>query len=194
MRKELTFSGRLSPKWRSRGSSSRLEEAAHERFVHHGHVLRRLVVGGGEVAPSDEFDAELLQVVRAHAIPRRAGLFARCRQRLAGNQDAFAPIVGQRIVEGQPRAPDTRNAREPFLDVAVECRQPLARDRGRWPADRHQHSPVAGETEVLAFEVAQAATEHRRARHQHHRERRLQDEQRLASEGSRVAGGSARSA
>ena len=51
-----------------------LEEALDERFVDDGDGLAGLVVGGGEVTPAHERHAEVLQVVRADAIPRRAGL------------------------------------------------------------------------------------------------------------------------
>ena len=57
-----------------------LEEAADERFVHDRDVLCRLVVGGGEVTSANELHAQVLKVVRADAIPRRAGLFARLRR------------------------------------------------------------------------------------------------------------------
>jgi len=47
-----------------------LEKAADERFVHDRNVLRPLIVGGREVASANELHAEILQVVRAHAVPR----------------------------------------------------------------------------------------------------------------------------
>ena len=103
------------------------------------------------------------------AVPRRAGLLARRRRRLAGDEDPFAPVVGERVVERQPGALHAGNAGQPALQVAVERGEPLAGDRGRRPADGDQHAPVAIEAEVLALEVAEAAAEHRRAGHQHHR-------------------------
>ena len=49
-----------------------LEEALDERFVDDGDRRRRLVVGRRERAPAHQRHAEVLQVVRADAIPRRA--------------------------------------------------------------------------------------------------------------------------
>ncbi len=92
-----------------------LEEVLHECLVHDGHVLGRLVVGGGEVAAAHQLHAELLQVVRAHAVPRRTGLLAGGGQRLAGNQDALAPVVGERVVEREPGALHARDARRAGL-------------------------------------------------------------------------------
>ena len=53
---------------------------------------------------ADQPHAEVLKIVRADAIPRRAGLFARLRRWMAGDQHQLAPVVGQRVVEREPGA------------------------------------------------------------------------------------------
>ena len=187
--------GEVQPEVLIDGILVRLEEAAHEGFVHHRHVLGRLVVGGGKVAAAHELDAEVLQVVRAHAIPRRSRLLARRRLRLAGNEDALAPIVGQRVVERERRALSHPG-----------CARAVPPGRGRVPsAARPSSLPTAGPTDTSTrpSRVKPKSWPSRLPRlrpsivepgHQHHRERGLQHEQRLAREGCRVAGGSARAA
>jgi hypothetical protein len=53
--------------------------------------------------PARHRHAEVLQVVRAHAIPRRAGVLAGLRRRMAGDENQLAPVVGQRVVEREVR-------------------------------------------------------------------------------------------
>src|SRR4029453_11802828 len=96
---------------------SRREELANERLVDHGHVLARLVVGVGEMTAAYELHSKLPQVVGGDAIPRRAGLRARRRWRLARDENALAPVVRQRVVERESRRLHAGNAGESRFDV-----------------------------------------------------------------------------
>ena len=85
-----------------------LEELLHERLVDDGDVLRRLVVGGGEEPSFQGHGTEVLQVVRADAIPRRAGAVAGARQRMPLDEHPLAPVVGQRVIEREAGPLDAR--------------------------------------------------------------------------------------
>ena len=39
---------------------------------------------------------------------------------MAGDHDEFAPVVGERVIEGQPGALDARQAIELFFKLAIE--------------------------------------------------------------------------
>ena len=145
-----------------------LEEAPDERFVHDRDGLRRLVVGGGEVAAADELHAEVLEVVRADAIPRRAGLLAGLRRRMAGDEHELAPVVGERVVEREPGALHAGQAIEPLLDVAIERRELLRRVGRRRPVQRDQDASLESRSRSPGFRgcrgCARASSIRRRAR------------------------------
>ena len=168
-----------------------LEKALHERLVYHGHVLGGLVVGLGEVAAAYQLDAQVLQVVGANAVPRRACLLARRRRRPAGHEHALAPVVRERVVEREPSALHARDTRETRFHVAIERGEPFAGERRRRTAHGHDHAAIAVEAKVLPLQIAQAAPQHRRAGHEHHGERGLHHEQRLAGERRAITGGAA---
>src|SRR6185436_8476586 len=144
------------------------EELPHECLVDDGDVLRQLVVAVCEVAAANELHAEVLEVMRTDAVPRRADVRARRGWRLAGDEHGFAPVVRQRVVECETGASHTGDTREPRFDVAVEGGEAIAGHRGRGPADPNDHPATAIEAEVLPFEVAEAASEHRRSGDENH--------------------------
>ena len=80
-----------------------LEEALDERLVDDRDRRGRFVVRLRERAPARHRRAEVLQVVRAHAIPRRARVVAGLRRRMAGDENQLAPVVRQRVVESEVR-------------------------------------------------------------------------------------------
>ena len=168
-----------------------LEESANERFVHDRHMLGRLVVGLGEMTAARELDPEKLEVVGADAIPRRASLLAGLRRRMPGHQDEFAPVVGERIVERESSAANTREPVEPFLQGSIECRELLGSVGGRRPVQGHEHAALNFIAEVLMLEFPEAAGQHHRARDQHDGKRGLHDEQRLARKRRVIAGAAA---
>src|SRR4029450_8044491 len=118
------------------------------------------------MASAHQLDAELRQVGRADAVPRRARLLARRGQRLAGDEDALTPVVGEWVVERQPCALDARNAAQALLEIAVEGGEALPLDSRRRSADRHEHASLSREADVLTLEIAQTAAQHRRAGNQ----------------------------
>jgi hypothetical protein len=80
-----------------------LEEALGERLVDDRDRRRRFVVRLRECAPARHRHAEVLQVVRAHTIPRCAGVLAGLRRRMAGDENQLAPVVRQWVVEREVR-------------------------------------------------------------------------------------------
>ncbi len=182
IRKVPAFSGRSRPNRRSSGSSSALEEPLHERLVDDRHGRGVLVVGLGEHAAAHQRDAQVLEVVRAHAIPRRARLFVHLGLGMSFDQNQLAPIVGERVVERQPGAADARQPIEALLEAPIQGRQLRLCIRGGRTVQRDCDATVNPIAEVLLLQFVQTARQHRRAGDQHHREGGLHDQQRLAGE------------
>jgi hypothetical protein len=159
-----------------------LEEALDERLVDDRDRRGRFVVRLRERASARHGGAEVLQVVRAHANPRRAGVVAGLRRRMTGDHDHLAPVVRQRVVEREVRRLHAGNAVQPVFQSAVHGRQ-LRHGvvRGR-TVDRDEDAIRHGEPEVLMLDVVEAAAEHRRAGDEDDGQRRLEDQERGARE------------
>jgi hypothetical protein len=113
---------------------------------------------------------------------------------MARDENQFAPVVRQRVVEREARTLHARQAVEPLLDLPVERRQFARRVRRGRAVQRHQDPSRHLVAKVLVLELVEAARQHRRAGDEHYRQRGLDDEQRLARERRVVAGAAARAA
>ena len=82
---------------------------------------------------------------------------------MPSDEHELAPVVGERVVEREICAPHARQAIEPLLEIAIERGQFLRGVGGGWSIQRDQDASSSFETEVLPFEIAEAAGEHRRA-------------------------------
>ena len=108
---------------------------------------------------------------------------------MAGDQHQFAPVVGQRVVEREPRDPATPGSRfSRSSSCAVHRRQLRQGVARRRPVESHDDATAHAEAEILVFELAQAARQHRRAGDEDDRQRRLDDQQRGARERRVIAG------
>src|SRR4030095_1321342 len=96
-----------------------LEEPSDERLVDDGDRLRGLVVGGREMAAPNELHAEVLEVVRADTVPRRAGLLVGLRLRVARHQHELAPVVRQRVVEREAGSLYSWQTGNPLFHAAI---------------------------------------------------------------------------
>ena len=103
-----------------------LEEALYECFVDDRHRRRLLVVGRGEGPAAYHADAEVLQIVRADAVPRRARFLAHLRCRMSGNDNQLTPVVGERVVEREAGSADPGQPVEPLLELSVHSRRAAA--------------------------------------------------------------------
>src|SRR5213078_3448862 len=97
MVKVPTFWGSSRPKCWPIGSSSLLKKRLANASL--------TIATGAAVSLSASVNAralqrhaEILQVVRADAIPRRAGVLTGLRRRMAGDENQLAPVVRQRVV------------------------------------------------------------------------------------------------
>ena len=143
MRKVPAFSGRSRPKCWSSGSSSLLKKRLTNASFTTATGAVVSLSAAVKCAPADDRHAEVLQVVRADAVPRRAGLLAGLRRRMPGHEDQLAPVVGERVVERESRLLDAGEAVEPLLELAIERGQLSARVGGRRPVERHDDAAVA---------------------------------------------------
>src|SRR6187402_1620381 len=97
-----------------------LEEATDERFVDDCDLFRSLIVGCCKVPSPNERHTEILEIVGAYAIPRRARLFAWLRRRAPSNENELAPVIGERVIEGKPGTLDPWEPIQALLDIAIE--------------------------------------------------------------------------
>ena len=167
------------------------EEAADERLVDDRDVLRPARVARVQVPAAHQLHAEVLEIGGADAIPRGAGRLAGLRRRLPRDQHALAPVVGERVVEGQPAAAHAGQPLHAILDVAIERIELLGPVVRRRPVQLHEHAARGREAEVLVLEVGQAAGQQQRPDDQHDRHRGLQHDQRLARERRMIAAAAA---
>ena len=64
---------------------------------------------------------------------------------MAGDEDQLAPVVGERVVEREPRALHAGQPIEPLLELAIERRELSARVGRRRPVQRHERrGPAPG--------------------------------------------------
>ena len=159
-----------------------LKEALDERLVDNRHRLAGFVVRPGEGAAAHDLHAEVLHIVGAHAVPRRARFLVQLGRRMACNQDQLAPVVSERVVKRESAALDAGQAVEPILDRAVKRRELGRGVSSGWTQKVHQHASLDFVPEILMLELVQASSQHGGAGDQRHRERRLDNQQCLAGE------------
>src|SRR5262249_859158 len=156
-----------------------LEETLDEGFVHDGDQLALLVVGGCEGAAANDRHPEILDVVRADAIPRGARLAAsHLGRRMAGDENELAPVVREGVVKGQPRALHSWQTIQPFFESSVQRPELRLCVRRRRPVQGDDDAALNLVPEILMLELVQAASEHHRAGNEYYGQRRLDDEQR----------------
>src|SRR5262245_33937219 len=113
---------------------------------------------------------------------------------MARRKHELAPVVGERVVEREPRTSYAWQPTDSLLHVAIERGELWAGVvRGR-SVEIDEDAPANLEPEVLAFEVRQAASQQGRPRDEDDRERGLQDEKRRARQRRLIGGGSIRAA
>ncbi len=171
-----------------------LEKAFHKRFVHDGHRRGCLVVRLCEIAAAHHGHAKILQIVRAHPVPRRSRFLVNFRQGMPGYQNRLAPIVCKRVVERQPRTLHPRQTIQPILELPIQRSQFRFCIAGRSIMQRNQNPPLQLKPEILVLQLVQTATQHRRSGNQHNRECSLHQQQRLPRERGSIACAAARSA
>ena len=194
MRNVPTFSGRSSPKCWPSGSSSLLKKRFTNASLTIGDRRGGFVVRRGERPPPQHRHPEVLKVVGAYAVPRRARLLVQLRRGMPGHQNQLAPVVGERVVQGEARSLHAGQAIQPILELAVQRGQFRLRVARRRSIQRHDDASLHLIAEVLMFELVQASRQHRRAGDEHDGQRRLHDEQRRPRERRMIAGAAARPA
>src|SRR5437899_2362500 len=101
---------------------------------------------------------------------------------MAGDHDEFAPVVGERVIEGQTSALNARETVELSFELTIErgyLRQRVSSGR---PVHAHFHAVLHLVSEVLMLELVEAARQHGGTGDEHNRQGGLHNEQRFAGE------------
>ena len=97
-----------------------LEKALHESFVDDGHGRGSFIVRRRKRAPAQNRHAKILKIVGAHAVPGRALFRVELCRRMSGNHDEFAPVVGERVIEGETGALNAGETVDMIFKLAIE--------------------------------------------------------------------------
>ncbi len=97
-----------------------LEKALHESFVDDGHGRGGFVVRRRKRAPAQNRHAEILKIVGAHTVPRGARLLVELGRRMASDHDEFAPVVGERVIEGETGALNAGETVDMIFKLAIK--------------------------------------------------------------------------
>src|SRR5581483_2861495 len=140
------------------------------------------VIGFCKSASPQNGHPEVLKIIGGYAVPGRPGLLAWLGSWMAGYQDQFPPVVGERVVKRQPRSLDPGQAIQARLELPVERRQPRPRVGGRRIVQADYDAPLHLISEILALELVKAARQHGGPRNQNDGQGGLHNQERLARE------------
>ena len=115
--------------------------------------------------PAEYVDAEVLQIIGAHTIPGRARLLIHFGWRMSRHHNHLAPVIGQRIVQGETRPLHSRQAVEAILKLTIERLKLRQRVGSRRPIQRNFNAPVRPVSEVLVLQLVEASRQHGCAGH-----------------------------
>src|SRR5205085_1479488 len=96
------------------------EEAFHKSLVHDGHRRRGLIVGCGEVPSPQNWNAEILKIIGAHAVPRGTRLFVHLFCGMAFDQNQLPPVVSEWVVKGKSGTLYSRQTVEAIFDLPIK--------------------------------------------------------------------------
>ena len=163
------------------------EESLGERFVDDRDGRGGFVVATVKIPSADQFHTEVLQVLSAHPVPGGARGLVQLRCGMAGDEDEFAPIVGERVVQRQTRSGHAGKTIESVFNIPVKRRQLRLAVSRRRVIEGHGHTSFDGVPEMLMLQLVETSRQHGGACDQHHRERRLHDQQRLPGRRGMIA-------
>src|ERR1039458_10308008 len=143
---------------RSNRIFARFEKFAHKRLVHYRDVSCRRGVLLSNAAAAHNQLTHGFKVARAHTVPRRHdAIVGYVRLRLSLAYDNLTPVIGERSIECERRAFDSRNPLKALAQRAVSSIQFFRRVAGKGCIDVENDTMVGLESEVLVLHFLQAS-------------------------------------